>query len=319
MSDKNSHIPLYERSPLYQLVISLLVIFVAGIALFTVSVLAGKVIFHSDLGVLGDLSLEVTGNDLAFLKYILIFQDISLFIVPAIIIFFLLKPRDKSKLLFGKVPQLNEAFLVILLAFCVFPVTSFTGQLNSGMHLPDWLSGVENWMTEKESSANRLIDLCMASDTFAIMILNLVVVAVLPAIGEELIFRGVIQKILSGLFTSGHSAIWLTAFVFSAIHFQFYGFVPRIILGLIFGYLFFWSGKLWLPVIAHFVNNAVPTIGVYISGMEKFNSPSDIPVWKQLVILPLPMIVIILILMYFRNKSKPETGKSMDHSQLANN
>jgi membrane protease YdiL (CAAX protease family) len=159
----------------------------------------------------------------------------------------------------------------------------------------------------------------MTSDTFWDMMLNVFVVAVMPSIGEELIFRGVIQKVFSNIFRSGHLAIWMTAFVFSAIHFQFYGFIPRFILGLIFGYLFFWSGKLWLPIITHFVNNAVPTIGAYITGLEKFNTTSDYPLLRQLIILPLPIVLSLLILLYFRNRSKPDTRKEMEHSPPVNN
>jgi membrane protease YdiL (CAAX protease family) len=217
-----------------------------------------------------------------------------------------------------KMPRINEIVLIIVLGFCIFPITSFTGQLNSGMNLPDWLSGVEEWMTEKEDNANRLIDMCMTSNTFWGMIMNVLVIAVIPAIGEELIFRGVIQKVLSNLFKSGHLAIWITAFVFSAIHLQFYGFVPRFILGLIFGYLFFWSGTLWLPVISHFVNNAVPTIGAYIQGLGSFNIPLDIPLWKQAIGLPLPIIISIMILLYFRNKSKKVAESGMNQYPSSN-
>jgi uncharacterized protein len=124
--------------------------------------------------------------------------------------------------------------------------------------------------------------------------------AVIPAIGEELIFRGVFQKIFYDLFKSGHLAIWVTAFAFSALHFQFFGFIPRFILGLVFGYLFYWSGTLWLPVISHFVNNAVPVIGAYIQSKGCFGILS----WEQIIILPLMVIISIFILRYFRNKSK---------------
>jgi membrane protease YdiL (CAAX protease family) len=136
------------------------------------------------------------------------------------------------------------------------------------------------------------------------MILNLFIIAILPAVGEEFFFRGVLQKILIKLFKSGHVGIWVTAFIFSAIHFQFFGFVPRFILGLIFGYLFFWSGTLWLPVISHFINNAVPVIMAYIQGMEKFNAPTDTPSWKLALALPLPVAIGLVILFYFRNRSK---------------
>lgn len=132
------------------------------------------------------------------------------------------------------------------------------------------------------------------------MILNVLIIAVIPAIGEELIFRGVFQRIFYDLFKSGHVAVWITAFVFSAIHFQFFGFVPRFILGLVFGYLFLWSGTLWLPVISHFVNNAVPVIGAYIQGWDNVSSPPEITLWKKIIELSLPIIISIIILLLFQ-------------------
>jgi len=148
------------------------------------------------------------------------------------------------------------------------------------------------------------------------MILNLFIIAILPAVGEEFFFRGVLQKILIRLFKSVHVAIWVTAFIFSAIHFQFFGFVPRFILGLIFGYLFFWSGTLWLPVISHFINNAVPVIMSYIQGMEKFNTPSDTPLWKLALALPLPVAIGLVILFYFRNNSKTRDRTEITQGDL---
>ena len=156
------------------------------------------------------------------------------------------------------------------------------------MHLPGWLSGVEQWMIDKEDQADNLIDTLVSSNTFGTMMINLFIIALIPAIGEELIFRGVFQKIFVKLFKSGHLAIWVTAFIFSAIHFQFFGFIPRFILGLVFGYLFFWSGTLWLPVISHFINNAFPVILTYMQGGHKISVPVDTSLWKQAIYLPLP-------------------------------
>ena len=127
-------------------------------------------------------------------------------------------------------------------------------------------------------------------------------IAILPAIGEEFLFRGVLQKLFCRLFKSDHLAIWLTAFIFSFFHFQFFGFVPRLILGLIFGYLFYWSGTLWLPVVAHFINNAVPTIQAYIEGYDAFSSAPDSSLLQQVIWLPIPLLVSILILSYFHKK-----------------
>jgi membrane protease YdiL (CAAX protease family) len=231
-------------------------------------------------------------------------QDITLFIIPAVIIMKLLKTENDERMSEIKLPQLKEIGLVIILAFCIFPITSFSGQINSIMHLPDFLSGVEQWMIRQEDKADDLLNLLIVADTFPAMLLNLLMIAVLPAIAEEFIFRGVFQKIFYGLFRSGHLAIWVSALIFSTIHFQFFGFIPRLILGLVFGYLFYWSGTLWLPVISHFVNNAVPVVLSYIQGVEKLKVPVDVPLLHQVLILPLPVITALLILFYFRNKRK---------------
>ena len=317
MVDKQSRFRLYRGSPIYQLFVSLLIIMGIGLTLSIILILAGMLIFGADLTVLEKPVAAISDNDFAFLRYLLIIQDVSLLIIPSIIILVLMKSETADRLPEFKMPQLKEIGLVVILTFCIFPVTSFTGQINSAMHLPDWLSGVEHWMTEKEDKANSLIDLLITSNTFWVMMLNLLMIALLPAIGEELIFRGVFQKIFYKLFRSGHLAIWFTAFIFSALHFQFFGFVPRFILGLVFGYLFFWSGTLWLPVISHFVNNAFPVVLAYLQGLEKLNAPVDVPLWKQAIVLPLPVIISLVILLYFRNKSKNHGGSKVNKQQLS--
>ena len=308
MNDNSGKFRLDRESPLFQLFVSLLIIAGVGMVLTLIFVLAGVFIFNSDLTVLDKAVNTLRANDAGFMRYLLIMQDITLFIVPSIIIMNLLRPENSGRLTEAKVPGMTEIGLVIILAFCIFPITSFTGQINSAIRLPEGLKGLETWITEKEEKADNLIEMIITSRTFWSMMLNLATIAILPAIGEELIFRGVFQKILGRLFRSDHIAIWVTAIIFSAIHFQFYGFIPRLILGLVFGYLFLWSGTLWLPVIAHFVNNAFPVILAYIQGVETMSSPVDLPLWKQAAILPVPLIVSLIILFYFRNKSKQTIG-----------
>jgi membrane protease YdiL (CAAX protease family) len=279
--------------------------------------LAGAKIFGVDLATVTENLLTGTGNkNIGFVRYLLISQSLSFFIIPAIFILNLLKPVNQKGFMIFKIPMIYEVALVILLAFCIIPITSFMGQLNSGIHLPEWLSGLEKWMIEQEDNADSLIGKLILSDTFWLMLLNLIMIAVLPAIGEELIFRGVFQKIFYRFFRSGHPAIWITSFLFSALHFQFFGFIPRFILGLVFGYLFFWSGTLWFPVIAHFINNAVAVMGTYIKGTEYLNSQPDIELWRQLVGLSIPLIAVALILWYFRNKSKMNSAKELNQSGI---
>lgn len=304
MRDNNSRFELYRKSPLYQLFISLMIIIGIGLTLTIILSIPGKLIFGSDLTVFTKSTTVLSENDFAFLRYILIIQDISLLLIPSIVIMLMMRSDHALSLTELKIPQLKEVGFVFILALCLFPITSFTGQINANMHLPDFLSGVEKWMVEKEDYASNIINQVMVSPTLGIMILNLFIIAILPAIAEEFVFRGVFQKIFYKLFRSGHVAVWFTAFLFSALHFQFFGFVPRFILGLVFGYLFFWSGTLWLPVISHFVNNAFPVILAYIQGMEKMSVPPDVPLWQQTIILPLPVTIGMIILLYFRNKKK---------------
>lgn len=308
MNENSGKFRLNRESPLFQLFVSLLIVAGVGMVLTLIFVVAGVFIFNSDLTILDKAADTLRPNDAGFMRYLLIMQDITLFIVPSIIIMILLRPENSGRLTEAKVPGITEIGLVIILAFCIFPITSFTGQINSAIRLPEGLKGLETWITEKEEKADNLIEMIIASRTFWSMMLNLATIAIMPAIGEELIFRGVFQKILGRLFRSDHIAIWVTAIIFSAIHFQFYGFIPRLILGLVFGYLFLWSGTLWLPVIAHFVNNAFPVILAYIQGVETMSSPVDLPLWKQAAILPVPLIVSLIILFYFRNKSKQVIG-----------
>jgi membrane protease YdiL (CAAX protease family) len=298
----------YSKSPFYQLFITLLYILVIGGLIFLVFLIAGLFIFDPDPDILKNPLLMADKKNVLFLQYLLISQHVSLFIIPGIILIFKLKQPSQKSFPELKIPDITDVIYVLILAFCLFPVTGITGELNSRMNLPEWLSGVENWMKSKENMAERLFEVVLSQDNPGSIAVNCIMIAVLPAIGEELIFRGIVQRILTKMFRSGHLAVWVTAFVFSALHFQFYGFVPRFILGLVFGYLFLWSGILWLPVIAHFINNAVSMIGAYIQSPEQSFLQNEYSVWGQLIVLLLPVIAITIILIYFRKKAAIENA-----------
>jgi CAAX protease family protein len=305
MKDKKGLFRLHDETPVYQFFASIVIIIGIGLSLMLLLVLAGSAVFHSDLNSLNKTASSFSNKDILFLRYILIIQDLALLIIPSLILLTLLKPAGSRTLTELKMPIWKDAGLVIILTFCMFPVTDFTGQINSALHLPDWLSGVQQWMVSKEDTADNLIAGLMVKSTLSDMLLNILTIALIPAIAEELLFRGVFQKIFTGLFRSGHVAIWVTAVIFSAIHFQFFGFLPRLILGLVFGYLFFWSGNLWLPVISHFINNAFPVALSFFQGTQLANSSPEMPLWKQAIYLPLPVIIIVAVLVYIRNKNIP--------------
>jgi membrane protease YdiL (CAAX protease family) len=96
------------------------------------------------------------------------------------------------------------------------------------------------------------------------LLINIFMVALIPALGEEFLFRGMIQRILYEWFRNKHLAIWIAALLFSLMHYQFLGLFPRVLLGALFGYLFVWTGSIWMAVLAHFINNGVAVIYYYI-------------------------------------------------------
>jgi membrane protease YdiL (CAAX protease family) len=304
MNETKGHFSVASASPLYQLIISILTIAAIGFVLFVILFIAGILIFGFDLSAMSDDILFNPGNtDIVFFRFLMISEQICFFVIPGIYLLSQYKSTEGNLKSYFSIPLAREAGLVILLVFCLVPVNGFAGELNSEMHFPEWLSGIEKWMIDRENEADGLFEIISAADTFQVMLLNLFIISVLPALGEEMIFRGIFQRIFQRLFRNDHIGIWVIAFIFSAIHLQFFGFVPRFILGLVFGYLYYWSGTLWLPVLAHFVNNAIPTIGVYWQGWDKMSAQSDTALWVQLLILPAPIVIIVMIMLYFRQKS----------------
>jgi hypothetical protein len=316
MGDFRSHLFQDEKQPLFHLLLLFVVALVGGGLLFLLTVVAGNFFFNID-NVFGyNTAIPGGPNERAFMKYILVSQQITLFVLPSLFLMTIInksrKPWDHD----FKSPPVNEVILVILLAFCIFPVTSFTGQLNSQVQLPDWLSGIEKWMVDKEESAEKVIQLVTTPETLSNMVGNIIIIAVLPAFGEELIFRGVLQKILLRVLRSGNASVWITAFIFSSLHLQFFGFLPRFILGLVFGYLFLWSGTLWLPIVAHFVNNAVSVAADYFQSGNPSEVLPDSELWQVMLGIVFPVFAISLIMLYFRHKSIVESGSEHSENEI---
>ena len=167
------------------------------------------------------------------------------------------------------------------------------------MNLPGWLSGLEAWMRTKENYASELTGLLIKSAGIGALIINVIVLAIIPSVAEEMIFRGILQQILCRIFRSYHIGIWITAFLFSAIHFQFFGFFPRLILGLSFGYLFYWSGNLWLAIIAHFINNAVLVVMSHFMGWNELGNKASGLAEKQILFPLVPALISVGIFYYF--------------------
>jgi hypothetical protein len=130
---------------------------------------------------------------------------------------------------------------------------------------PESMQKIEMWMRELEEVSKSILQTLTANSNITILFLNIFAMALLPAIFEEFLFRGTLQPFFTKWFVNKHIAIIVTAFIFSAIHFQFFGFIPRFLLGIYLGYMFIWGKSLWLPIVAHFMHNAVSLIFHYVA------------------------------------------------------
>lgn len=210
-------------------------------------------------------------SDISSLKTLQILTQIGAFLVPAIFVSYLFAKNQNEYLHYLQAPKLISIGAIIVLMILMIPFINLLGDLNKHLILPDFLSQVEKWISDTEAEAAKTTELLLNINNYEGLLLNLFVIAILPAISEELFFRGALQSIISEK-KNYQTAIWLTAFIFSAIHFQFYGFIPRLLVGAFFGYLLFWSGNIWLPIAAHFTNNSISVLYYYFKNIG-YNTP----------------------------------------------
>ena len=253
-----------ESSPFTQLVMLAFTMLACVLMFLFIGILLTPLIFNVPIA--EQLSI-INGGDNArhinLLRYLQTLQGIGLFIVPAFTVAYLFSGnavaylgfrRQNSEIRTLKLPAMFGLTLLLMLA--AIPFINLLAALNEMVVFPESLATVEKWLKNFEESAQQTTKLFLNVDNIRWMFFNIFMIALLPAIGEELIFRGVLHKIFVRWTGSVHIAIIVTGFLFSAMHLQFYGFFPRWLLGVMFGYMLVWSGTIWLPVFAHFVNNA---------------------------------------------------------------
>ncbi|MEJ5993898.1 CPBP family intramembrane glutamic endopeptidase [Pedobacter sp. Du54] len=199
----------------------------------------------------------LSGNNPQFvgaLKILLTAQQIGLFLIPALLLG--ITEGKKPQNFYGlKKPSLNILFIVFLIMACSTPLMGWINDTNQKMVLPEFLKGVEEWMRRMEDEGAKTTATLLKMKSIGDFLTTLIIVAIVPAICEEFLFRGALQRTFLRWIKNPHVAIWISAIIFSTIHFQFYGFFPRLFLGAAFGYIYFWTGSLWYTIFAHFLNN----------------------------------------------------------------
>lgn len=204
--------------------------------------------------------MEQPISDLLISQFI---SAVCMFLFPAIGTAWLCSDRP---VLFLRIQSFHIDFRILLLViftmFLISPAISLTGYFNSQITLPEWLDPLEEWMKSAEELATALVNKMLSQEGVFALIINLIVIAVGAGVTEEFFFRGALFGILRKSIRNHHVVIWIVAIIFSLIHFQFYGFIPRMLLGAYLGYLVYWTKNIWVPVFAHFLNNAVAVVGM---------------------------------------------------------
>ncbi len=216
-------------------------------------------------------------------------QHLLTFILPALafgLIFY--RAKFLKGLDLGQNPGLGLTALGIIFLLAAYPLVNLSFLVNEAIPLPDWA-------TSYEDQAEDTLKAILTMNSPLIFIINLIIIAILPGIGEELIFRGIFQKHVGLFLKSPIAAIWISAFIFSAIHLQFEGFLPRMALGAVLGYLYYWSGNLWVPIIAHAFNNGIQVALIYFTGIDVSTFDDKSSDQLQWWMIPLSMIVMYLI------------------------
>jgi len=227
--------------------------------------LIGKIWYHVNISTLSSMfSHPEKAATRPFLYVYQVINQIGVFVLPPLLFAWLVHTRSGEYLRMNQRPNIYSLILGALLVYTLLPFINWLTDLNAMVSLPDSLSGLQQWMKAKEMQADEITGVFLSVKSMGGLGLNLLIVALIPAIGEELLFRGVIQRLLGEWTKNMHWGIILTAILFSAMHMQFYGFLPRFILGMTLGYLFFISGNLWLAIFVHFVNNASSVIIFYL-------------------------------------------------------
>jgi membrane protease YdiL (CAAX protease family) len=234
-----------------------------------------------------------------FIRGMQIVQFIGLFLVPSFVCARLFS-TDSKKYLGLKKPSNNFYFIVAVVAMIVaIPLVNWLGELNKNFQFPE---GMEDWMKSSEEEAANTVKALLSKHTIKDLLINIICIAGLAAVGEELLFRGVAQRLLIKMFRTPWPGIIIAAFLFSAMHMQFYGFLPRFALGILLGGVYWYSGSLWTAIIAHFVYDALLIVLVYFNP-EMLNDDQAGKANNIALIGSISFVGVVLLIEWMRKKS----------------
>ena len=275
--------PIIKKTTMLERIFLLMALIIIGLILGTVIGLAYVFITKSD------------PNDLNALRFMQISSQIFTFVLPPIAYAFLVKEKPVNALGLKK-SKILWVLIGIAMIFAIMPFNSILAEWNANLTLPDSMSKIESLMKQMQDAATEMIEKFVSVDTIGGLVLNLFMIAGLAALGEELLFRSIIQTSLIKICKNAHIGILIASVIFSFIHFEFYGFFPRLILGMLLGYMFYFSGSIWIPMLMHFLNNGTVVLIYFLN--NKGITSIDVDTFGQTSIPVLIVSIVVMIVLF---------------------
>ena len=240
-----------------------------------------------------------SGTLLTVIRGMQVIQFVSLFLIPTLFCARLFSTDSKDYL--GLKDPSNKGYYLVAVAILLIalPFVNFIGELNRTIQFP---AGIAKWMKQQEAEAAKSIQALLLKHTIKDLLLNIVCIAGLAAVGEELLFRGIAQRLLIKIFKSPWAGIIVSAFIFSAMHVQFYGFLPRFVLGILLGAVYWYSGSLWTAILAHFVYDAFLIVLVYFNPAS-LNEENALNLSNIALAAIVSIVIVVYLLMWMKKKS----------------
>lgn len=255
------------NNPFIKSIIFLIYALIVGTLFTLIGSLVGVLILDLDFNSLMS-NQNLSSNE--YLKILQLFTAVGIFIFGSLSFVYLFGDNPYRYFGLNKLPNLKHLAFAIIIMLLFQPFVSFLGYLNSIIYFPESLAYIEDYLKSMQEANFATMLKILSFDSFSEYIFIFILIAIIPAIGEELFFRGVLQPLIIKSSKSIHLGIFITAVVFSLFHMDFYGFIPRLFLGILLGYLYLKTENIWISAAAHFANNALAVILIY------FNSPEEI-------------------------------------------
>ncbi|MEI2740618.1 MAG: type II CAAX endopeptidase family protein [Chitinophagaceae bacterium] len=229
-----------------------------------------------------------------------VIQFVCLFLLPTFICARLFSTNTKQYLGLKQPSNIFYYLVGVTVLLLAIPMTNFLGELNRNVQFP---SGIAQWLKEQEAEAAKTIRVLLSKHTIKDLLLNLVCIAGLAAVGEELLFRGIAQRLLIKMFKNHWIGIIVAAFLFSAMHLQFYGFLPRFVLGILLGVVYWYSGSLWTAMLAHFIYDAALIILAY-NNPAMLMDENTVALSNLALMAAVSFVLVVLLVMWMKKQTR---------------